>query len=91
MTRRNRLPNCGGLDCPVIHFAHEIGPERRHAIRRTLSILAPDHPARLALEQDADAVTLMQLVDRDDLAEALREIWFEAYRRRLEQEQKPKP
>jgi len=63
----------------------------RHAIRRTLSILAPDHPARLALEQDADPVTLMQLVDRDDLADALQEIWFDAYRRRLEQEQKPKP
>ena len=60
-----------------------LAPQEEQAIRNALAALPPNHPARLALQQDADPVVLMQLVEQDDVAQALQDIWFDAYRRRL--------
>jgi hypothetical protein len=61
----------------------KLAQNEKLAIRRTLAVLAPDHPARVAAERDADPVVLTQLVEREDLVEALQDIWFTAYRRSL--------
>jgi hypothetical protein len=58
-------------------------PQEQQAIRKALAALPPNHPARIALQKDADPVVLMQLVEQDDVAQALQDIWFDAYRRRL--------
>lgn len=62
----------------------KLNAEEKEAVLRTLSLLPQDHPARAAFERGADPVTLMQLVERDQLAAAMEEIWLAAYRRVLE-------
>jgi hypothetical protein len=60
-----------------------LAPQEQQAVRNALAALPPNHPARVALLQDADPAVLMQLVEQDDVAQALQDIWFDAYRRRL--------
>ena len=59
-----------------------LAPQEQQAIRKALAALPANHPARIALQKDADPVVLMQLVEQDDdVAQALQDIWFDAYRR----------
>ncbi len=64
----------------------KLDPSDRKAIEAALSTLPSGHPARLALEQGADPVSLTRLVDEDELLRALEDAWYTAYRRRLNQE-----
>lgn len=57
--------------------------EERAAIRAIVSELPENHPARAAYEAGADAIRLMSLVDREDLAEKLNQAWLDWYSRRL--------
>jgi hypothetical protein len=59
------------------------GPEERRQLEKTLAALPEDHPARRAAQRGADPVALIHLVEQDDVAEALAEVWYSAYRRRL--------
>jgi hypothetical protein len=61
----------------------KFGPEERRELARTLAALPDDHPARRAAERGADPVRLIHLVEQDDVAEALAQIWYSAYRKRL--------
>jgi hypothetical protein len=66
-----------------------LAPQEQQAVRKALGALPPNHPARIALLQGADPVALTQLVEQDEVAQALQEIWFEAYRRRLASARRP--
>jgi len=57
--------------------------EGRAAIKAIVSELPKNHPARAAYEAGADAMRLMSLVDREDLAEKLNQAWLDWYSRRL--------
>jgi hypothetical protein len=57
--------------------------EERAAIEAIVSELPKNHPARAAYEAGADAIRLMSLVDREDLAEKLHQAWLDWYSRRL--------
>lgn len=60
--------------------------EQRAAIKAILSELPKSHPAREAYEAGADAIELMSLVDREDVAEKLNQAWLDWYSRRLQQQ-----
>lgn len=64
--------------------------EQRAAIKAILSELPRNHPARAAYEAGADAIRLMSLVDREDLAEKLNQAWLDWYSHRLHQQHKQK-
>lgn len=90
------MRNVAGISLPWRHRGHtlrrvRLAPQEQQAIRNALAALPPNHPARVALQQDADPIVLMQLVEQDDVAQALQEIWFDAYRRRLVSTQPRKP
>jgi hypothetical protein len=68
-----------------------LAPREQEAIRNALAALPANHPARVALQRDPDPAVLMQLVEQEDVAQALQEIWFDAYRRRLVSAQARKP
>jgi hypothetical protein len=57
--------------------------DEQHAVAKALAVLRPDHPARVAAQRGADPVALIQLVEREDLVDALETIWLAAYRKRL--------
>jgi hypothetical protein len=65
-----------------------LAPQEQQAIHNALAALPPDHPARVALQRGTDPAVLMQLVEQDDIAQALQDIWFDAYRRRLARTQR---
>ena len=56
----------------------------RATIDAILRELPDDHPARAAYEAGADAVRLMSLVDREDVAEKLNQAWLDWYSRRVQ-------
>lgn len=60
--------------------------EGQAAIKAIVSELPKNHPARAAYEAGADAMRLMSLVDREDLADKLNQTWLEWYSRRLHQQ-----
>jgi hypothetical protein len=62
--------------------------EERTAIQAILCELPDHHPAREAYAAGADAIQLMSLVDREDLAEKLNQAWLDWYSRRLHQQRK---
>jgi hypothetical protein len=62
--------------------------EERAAIQTILHELPESHPAREAYEAGADAIELMSLVDREDLAEKLNQAWLDWYSRRLQRQRK---
>ena len=64
--------------------------DERAAIEAIVSALPKNHPAREAYDAGADAIRLMSLVDREDLAEKLNQAWLDWYSRRLHQQHKPK-
>lgn len=68
-----------------------LAPKEEQAIRKALAALPPNHPARVACQRDADPVVLIQLVEQEDVVQALQDIWFDAYRRRLVSAQSRKP
>ena len=61
----------------------KLGREEREAIAKALAVLPADHPARLAQRRGADPVALIQLIERDDVLEALESIWLSAYRKKV--------
>jgi hypothetical protein len=61
--------------------AHDDGA--RAAIQAILYELPEDHPAREAYRSGADPIRLMNLVEREDLAEKLNQAWQDWYTRRL--------
>lgn len=65
-------------------------PEQRAAILTILRELPEDHPAREAYAAGADAIELMALVDREDVAEKLNQAWLDWYSRRLQQQRNAK-
>jgi hypothetical protein len=44
-----------------------------------------DHPARIAFQRGADPMAVLQLIEHDEVTEAVEEIWLAAYHRRLHQ------
>lgn len=64
--------------------------QERAAILTILSELPEDHPAREAYAAGADAIELMALVDREDVAEKLNQAWLDWYSRRLQQQRNAK-
>lgn len=56
----------------------------RATIEAILGELPHEHPARAAYEAGADAVRLMSLVDREDVAEKLNQAWLDWYSRRVQ-------
>ena len=86
-------PSCrclGDIEGPTLGTVR-LAPQEQQAIRNALASLPTNHPARLALQQDADPAVLMQLVEQDEVAQVLQDIWFDAYRRRLVSTQLRKP
>lgn len=61
-----------------------LNAQEKEALLRTIYLLSADHPARVASERGADPVVVMNLVERDELAAAMEEIWLAAYRRVLQ-------
>jgi hypothetical protein len=57
--------------------------EQRAAFQAILGELPEDHPAREAYRAGADPMRLINLVDREDLAEKLNQAWQDWYTRRL--------
>jgi len=55
----------------------------RAAIQAILYELPEDHPAREAYRAGADPIRLINLVEREDLAEKLNHAWQDWYTRRL--------
>ncbi len=55
----------------------------RAAIQAILHELPEDHPARVAYRSGADPIRLINLVEREDLAEKLNYAWQDWYTRRL--------
>lgn len=55
----------------------------RAAIQAILHELPEDHPAREAYRAGADPIRLINLVEREDLAEQLNQAWQDWYTRRL--------
>lgn len=62
--------------------------EQRAAIQAILGELPEDHPAREAYAAGADPIELMNLVDREDLAEKLNQAWSDWYTRRLRRQRR---
>ncbi len=60
--------------------------EQRAAIQAILGELPQDHPAVLAYRAGADLIRVTHLVEREDLAEKLHEVWLDWYVRRLRQQ-----
>ena len=67
---------------------HEARDEQRAAIQPILAELPEGHPAREAYEAGADAIELMSLMDREDLAEKLAQAWLDWYSRRLRRQRR---
>jgi len=67
------------------HGAHDDN-EARAAIQAILGELPEDHPAREAYRAGADPIRLINLVDREDLAEKLNQAWLDWYSTRLRQQ-----
>jgi len=63
----------------------KLNREETQAVLRALSVLPQDHPARAAFDKGVDPVALTQYLEREELIENLKEIWLDAYRRRLVQ------
>jgi hypothetical protein len=57
--------------------------EQRAAIQSILGELPEDHPACEAYRAGADPIRLINLVEREDLAEKLNQAWQDWYTRRL--------
>jgi hypothetical protein len=55
----------------------------RAAIQSILHELPEDHPAREAYRSGADPIRLINLVEREDLAEKLNQAWQDWYTSRL--------
>ena len=55
----------------------------RAAIQAILYELPEDHPAREAYRSGADPIRLINLVEREDVAEKLNQAWQDWYTRRL--------
>jgi hypothetical protein len=56
---------------------------QRATLKAILSELPEDHPARVAYRAGADPIELMNLVEREDLAEKLNQAWLDWYSTRL--------
>jgi len=56
---------------------------QRATFKAILSELPEDHPARVAYRAGADPIELMNLVEREDLAEKLNQAWLDWYSTRL--------
>jgi hypothetical protein len=56
---------------------------QRATFKSILSELPEDHPAWAAYRAGADPITLMNLVDREDLLEKLNQAWLDWYSTRL--------
>ena len=63
------------------HQTHNDGA--RDAIQAILHELPEDHPAREAYRAGADPIRLIDVVEREDLAEKLKQAWEDWYTRRL--------
>ena len=57
---------------------------QRAAFKAILSELPEDHPARAAYVAGADAIQLMNLVEREDLVEKLNQAWLDWYSTQLQ-------
>src|SRR5438046_378720 len=84
MDMRNRRPSpvVLRLRSSYAFRAMKLDQQEREAVLRALSVLPHDHPARIAFDQGADPVALMQLLEGDETVENLKEIWLAAYERR---------
>jgi hypothetical protein len=56
---------------------------QRATFKAILSELPEDHPACAAYRAGADPIELMNLVEREDLAEKLNQAWLDWYSTRL--------
>lgn len=63
--------------------------EQRAAIQAILSELPQDHPAVRAYRAGADVIRVTHLVDREDLADKLHQVWLDWYARRLHRQPTP--
>ena len=62
--------------------------EERTAIQAILGELPENHPAREAYNAGANPIQLMNLVEREDLAEKLSQAWLDWYTRRLRRQRR---
>jgi hypothetical protein len=62
----------------------KLNPQEKEAVLRTLSMLPQDHPARVAVQRGADPMTVLHLIEHDELTAAVEDIWLAAYRRVLQ-------
>ena len=82
MRNRRPYPVALRLRSSYAFRAMKLDQQEREAVLRALSVLPHDHPARIAFDQGADPVALMQLLEGDETVENLKEIWLAAYERR---------
>jgi len=45
----------------------KLNPQEKEAVLRTLSMLPQDHPARVAVQRGADPMTVLHLIEHDEL------------------------
>jgi len=83
MRNTGRFASARDCACHTL-LSVKLNVQEKEALLRTLSMLSPDHPARLAVERGADPVEVLHLIERDELSAAVEEIWLAAYSRLLQ-------
>jgi hypothetical protein len=61
----------------------KLDAQKTQAIVQALSVLPENHPARTAFHRGSDVIALAQLLEHDELAQSLADLWFAAYQRRV--------